>query len=429
MALASQTARSNPLGRSSSKRWSSRRRRRSRRGRIVLMAIVAGTVAAVFWWRPWSGKPQSAKAASDPIAMQDPAPAAPAGGVGLAATNALGGRDSDVRSLQMGERQEPTQNSAPAQQPRQQAAATTNDSESRRSLSQPLDLTPKPAESTPQATMPAPTTLPMSGRMTSPDEIRSLITRAAAAQEQNRLVEARGLFNRALVDPRTSVRDRALIRERMGVINETLVFSPTVVEGDPLVEAYVIRSGDSLSKIAANANLGVDWRFIQRVNRISDPRRIRVGQTIKLVRGPFHAEISKTEYRLDLYADMPTSAGGGRVYIASYPVGLGEYSSTPVGAWVVRKDSRLINPPWTNPRTGEYYSADNPENPIGERWVGLEGVDETTSQISGIGIHGTIEPQSIGTDASMGCVRMLDGDVDVVYELLTEGGSTVEITP
>jgi LysM repeat protein len=400
------------------------------------MAIVAGTVAAVFWWRPWSGKPQSAQAAGDPVTMNDAARPEPAGGVGLAATNALGGRDRDVRSIEMGERQQPRQTT---QQPTQQAAApTTNDDAStRRAPAQPVDLTPKPAQTTPQSapqttqqtTLPAPSTLPMSGRMTSPDEIRTLITRAAAAQEQNRLVEARALFNRALVDPRTSVRDRALVRERMSVINETLVFSPTVIEGDPLSEAYVIRSGDSLSKIAATANLGVDWRFLQRVNRISDPRRIRVGQTIKLVRGPFHAEISKSEYRLDLYADMPTSAGGGRVYIASYPVGLGEYSSTPVGAWVVRKDSRLINPPWTNPRTGEYYSADNPENPIGERWVGLEGVDDTTSQVSGIGIHGTIEPQSIGTDASMGCVRMLTGDVDVVYELLTEGGSTVAITP
>lgn len=426
MALASQTARSNPLGRSSSKRWSSRRRRRSRRGRVVLMAIVAGTVAAVFWWRPWSGRPQSAQAAGDQITMNDPARPEPAGGVGLAATNALGGRDGDVRSLEMGERQQPRQTTM---QPPQQAPATTDDASTRRAPAQPVALTPKPAQSTPQEAMPAPTTLPMSGRMTSPDEIRALITRAATAQEQNRLVEARAIFNRALVDPRTSVRDRALIRDRMGVINETLVFSPTVVEGDPLAEAYVIRSGDSLSKIAATANLGVDWRFLQRVNRISDPRRIREGQTIKLVRGPFHAEISKSEFRLDLYADMPTSAGGGRVYIASYPVGLGEYSSTPVGAWVVRKDSRLINPPWTNPRTGEYFSADNPENPIGERWVGLEGVDATTSQISGIGIHGTIEPQSIGTDASMGCVRMLTGDVDVVYELLTEGGSTVVITP
>lgn len=414
MALASQTARSTPMPRTNG-RWSRRRRRRAKRGRLMMAALVAGAAALLFWWRPWSAQPQSAQAASDSSAVDgDGARPAPAGGVGLAATNALSGRSNDVPTLRMGDKAAPERTPTATPEASRQPAATT---------AQPIaDARQAPA-------LPAPAALPTPGRSTSPDDIRGLISRGAAAMDQGRLVEARGLLNRALVDPRTGATDRALIRERMGAISQTLVFSPTVVEGDPLAEAYVIRAGDSLSKIAATNDLRIDWRFLQRINRISDPRRIRVGQTVKLIRGPFHAVISKGEYRLDLYADMPTGAGGGRVFIASYPVGLGEYSSTPVGSWVVRKDSRLINPPWTNPRTGEAFSADNPLNPIGERWVGIEGVDETTRQISGIGIHGTIEPHTIGTDASMGCVRMLGEDVEVVYELLTEGGGTVEITP
>ena len=436
MALASQTARTSPYGRSSGKRWS-RRRRRGRRGRLFLMAVAAGALVAIFWWRPWTGPPQSAQAAGNAPVLPEEETIAPAGGVGLAATNALGADERkqsspqqtsprnatrrDVATLEMGAtRDAPTQTPTGSQA---DAGATRR-----------ADRIPTPREDTttpPARTEPAPTPsrLPDAGTLSSPAEVVAEIRRAAAAHDAGRLVEARARFNRALLDPRTSARDKAVIRTRMQAINEVLVFSPTVVEGDPLAETYVIRSGDSLSKIAANNDLGVDWRFIQRVNQISDPRRIRVGQSIKLVHGPFHATISKSEYRLDLYADMPVNAGGGRVFIASFPVGLGEYSSTPTGQWVVRKDSRLINPPWTNPRTGEYFSADNPENPIGERWVGLEGVDDTTRPINGIGIHGTIEPDTIGTDASMGCVRMLDGDVDVVYELLTEGGSTVEITP
>jgi len=435
MALASQTSRSTPYGRSSGRRWS-RRRKRGRRARLFLVAVTGSALLAIFWWRPWSGPPQSAQAAGDPMTTEQDA-TAPAGGVGLAATNALSGRESEqaskprnqprdeVATLEMGDRR--TGRSAP---PADTPATSSNDAQATR----PAEPIPTVREETtaPPATAdraPTPSRLPTAGALSSPTEVVAEIRRAAAAQDAGRLVEARARFNRALLDRRTSVRDKAVIRTRMQAINETLVFSPAVVEGDPLVESYTIRSGDSLSKIAADADLGVDWRFIQRVNQISDPRRIRVGQSIKLVRGPFHATISKREYRLDLFADMPTSAGGGRIFIASYAVGLGEYSSTPTGKWVVRKDSRLINPPWTNPRTGEYFSADNPDNPIGERWVGLEGVDETTRTISGIGIHGTIEPGSIGTDASMGCIRMLDGDVDVVYELLTEGASTVEITP
>ena len=66
-------------------------------------------------------------------------------------------------------------------------------------------------------------------------------------------------------------------------------------------------------------------------------------------------------------------------------------------------------------------------NPIGERWIGLEGVEERTMDLSGLGIHGTIEPGTIGTQSSMGCIRMGSSDITQVYEMLAEGVSTVEI--
>src|SRR5690606_25444057 len=114
-------------------------------------------------------------------------------------------------------------------------------------------------------------------------------------------------------------------------------------------------------------------------------------------------------------------------YIRSFPVGLGEYDSTPVGAWVVRSNSKLINPAWANPRTGERFAADDPRNPIGEHWIGLDGIDDHTRLTDGYGIHGTVEPESIGRQASMGCIRMHADDVALVYELLLEGVSSVHI--
>jgi len=255
--------------------------------------------------------------------------------------------------------------------------------------------------------------------------VQALIEQGAALEAENRLVEARALYNRALHDRAATPAERHLLRQRLTAINETLVFSPAVYEGDPLAQRYTIQPGDSLSVIARKLNLQIDWRFLQRINRIADPRRIRAGQTIKVVRGPFHAVIDKSEHRLDLYAGEADNL----LFIRSYRVGLGEHNQTPEGAWIVKPRSKLINPHWVNPRTGEVFSADNPENPIGERWIGLEGIDETTRPIMGIGIHGTIEPDSVGKDASMGCVRLLPGEVDVVYELLVEGVSTVRIVP
>ena len=49
--------------------------------------------------------------------------------------------------------------------------------------------------------------------------------------------------------------------------------------------------------------------------------------------------------------------------------------------------------------------------------------------LEGYGIHGTIDPGSIGKSMSMGCVRLGDADVALVYELLGEGSSVVHIVP
>ncbi|HIB01258.1 MAG TPA: hypothetical protein EYO31_05085 [Phycisphaerales bacterium] len=42
-------------------------------------------------------------------------------------------------------------------------------------------------------------------------------------------------------------------------------------------------------------------------------------------------------------------------------------------------------------------------------------------------MHGTIAPETIGTQASMGCIRMGADEVAQVYEMLSEGVSIVEI--
>jgi hypothetical protein len=294
----------------------------------------------------------------------------------------------------------------------------------------------------PAATPPAPAT-PAGPAPSIPADVQARFTAAERAMKENRLVDARQLLNGALLDPRTPESDREGLRRWMAQINDTLVFSPTIAANDPLVTTYTIAKGDSLERIAARQGVATDWRFIQRVNNLSAPGRISVGQKLKLVRGPFHAVVHKGAFRMDIFAGEPNLAGQtpkggvggvqgadpGWIYIRSFPVGLGTQGSTPTGSFVVRPRSKLINPAWTNPRTGEKFAKDDPKNPIGERWMGLEGIDDSTRALAAYGVHGTIDPQSIGREMSMGCVRLADADVDIVYELLTEGVSVVRIVP
>lgn len=237
----------------------------------------------------------------------------------------------------------------------------------------------------------------------------------------NRPVEARTLLSNSLINATLSPGDADEARYMLEAINERLVFSQEIVSADPYSIPYTVQPGDSLARIVKNLGLQVDWRFIQRINGLRRPDLIQVGQSLKIITGPFHAEISRDSHRLDLYL----GEGKNRVYIRDYLVGLGEHDCTPGGLFRVRRHSKLINPPWTDPRSRVHFTASDPMNPIGEYWLGLEGIEDHNQQESGFGLHGTIDPGSIGRNESMGCVRMNNGEIDVIYEVLTEGVSTV----
>lgn len=238
-------------------------------------------------------------------------------------------------------------------------------------------------------------------------------------------VRAREFLSRAYVSGLLPAEDEKRVRVNIARLNETLVFSRTVVPGDPFAQSYTVRPNDSLSGIVSQRSLLIDHRLLARVNNLKNPNNIRLGQELKLITGPFHLVVHKNAYRADLFIGDADD----RVFVRSFDVGLGEGNSTPVGTFRVRPNSKLINPEWTNPRTGERFTADDPKNPIGEYWIGLEGIDAVSKTFEAYGIHGTIEPNSIGRQMSMGCIRMRDEDIAIVYEALVENASVIEIRP
>ena len=206
-------------------------------------------------------------------------------------------------------------------------------------------------------------------------------------------------------------------------VNAVLFFSTTAFPGDQFARTYIVKSGDSLAKIAKSNGMSADWRLVQRLNGLKSERAISVGQRLKLPIGCFHAEIDKSSYTMFLFV----GDGESRELVATFPVGVGELDSTPVGAFIVRPGSKLIDPEWKHPRTGEYYAANDPDNPIGERWIGLLGTQPHNTKMTGYGIHGTTDLDSIGKQKSLGCVRMRGADLELVFEALTEPGSTIVI--
>ena len=247
----------------------------------------------------------------------------------------------------------------------------------------------------------------------------------AAALAASDPVEARRLLSLAFDSGSLTTSERERAYALCEEFTRSIFLNAKGPADDPTVRLYTVVAGDSLEKIVRRQGLACDWRLVQRMNGLADPRKIRVGQKLRVPVGTFHAEVIKSEYRLNLFL----GEGPGRILMASFRVGLGTDGNTPTGMFRVRANSKLVDPEWTHPFTGEHFLPNDPANPIGEWWIGIEGVEDGNRDKLGFGIHGTIEPDSIGKDRSLGCVRLLNDDVAIVFATLTEPESTILIRP
>lgn len=242
-----------------------------------------------------------------------------------------------------------------------------------------------------------------------------------AKMDAGDLLGARAILNAALTAGHLTPADAASARHLLSEISQTVLFSNKPIQGDPAQTLYQVKSGDRLSRVAERH--GVTWELLCRINGLADPRKVRAGQWIKIPTGPFHCVITKSDYRLDVYLGSPGEAGS--VFVTTLQVGLGKDNSTPTGMWIVAPSGKIHPATYYSPRGEGVIAADDPKNPLGGYWMGLSGVAGNALEKNSYGIHGTIEPDSIGKQASMGCIRLRHDDIALLYDLLVEGKSKV----
>lgn len=194
---------------------------------------------------------------------------------------------------------------------------------------------------------------------------------------------------------------RALFQRRIESTAAEIFANPHRHIGDP----YLVEPGDTLEAIGVANN--IPWQYLAQLNRIK-PNELQAGHKLKIIPGPFSAVIDLSRFELTIDAHG--------YFVRRYKIGIGENNKTPTGEFTVQE--KIENPTWYDPNGGQ-IDKDDPTNPLGEFWIGLG---------DHIGIHGTIDPQSIGAAQSRGCIHMRDDDIAEVFAFLGSG-STVRIRP
>jgi hypothetical protein len=273
---------------------------------------------------------------------------------------------------------------------------------------------------TPQITVETktPTIIPESTTEPNP-KVTELIDEAVLLVNStpSKVIEARDRLNEAFSMPMNNVQ-RSVIKRKLSELADKWLFSRTVYPQDRLCSNYQVKPGDLLKSISNDNKL--PWEILQEVNNISRPELLRAGQMIKIIHGPFHAKVYRSTFTMDVYLQ--------NTFVRSFRVGLGqEGKETPTGLWSVKQGGKLIKPPWSDPETGKLLHYGDEGYALGSRWIGLDGLGGNAKGRTGFGIHGTIEPETIGTKSSKGCIRLHNGDVIKVYNMLTEVHSLVRV--
>lgn len=181
----------------------------------------------------------------------------------------------------------------------------------------------------------------------------------------------------------------------IGDLNMKRLKSPDAAPGD---EIYTIQAGDTLTRM--ESRLGVPQDLLAGINNLQ-ATSLRIGQKIRVPRLDISLVINKSDRTLTIM--------NGSEFLKKYRVGL-HHDDTKLRAntySVIRKHARGLE--YIDDETNESIRAGAENNPYGRRFIEL---------LRGVGIHGTNDPEKVGSLVSDGSVVMSNHDIEEVYALV-----------
>lgn len=258
--------------------------------------------------------------------------------------------------------------------------------------------TPAPAPP-PPVQNPPPAIAPPVSAQPEPAPAVALLREAEALRAEDRLQAAREKALAAL-DLSPDNDTRKALETLLGEVGIALITTPRPM---PEKTDYTVQPGDSLARIARR--FGTTVELIEKSNQLRSSV-IRPGDRLRVFSGTWSIRVNKT--RNDLVLSLNDR------FFKRYRVGTGEFAKTPTGEFKIT--DRIAQPIWWRP-DGRTIPYGDPENLLGTHWLALD--------VKGYGLHGTWEPETIGRQASLGCVRLLNDDIAELFTLVTIGTPVV----
>jgi lipoprotein-anchoring transpeptidase ErfK/SrfK len=224
--------------------------------------------------------------------------------------------------------------------------------------------------------------------------VTALVAMARDSETKGDFTQAKATYQK-LVAEHANASEVMNWQKKIEDLNIRLLFSPALT---PKSTTYEIKPGDTLTKIARQFKTTTE--LIMKSNNLPSDR-IVPGKRVKVWTAPFSILVYKGQNMLILKSEDEI--------VKTYIVSTGANNSTPVGTFKIV--NKLPNPTWF--KAGAVVAPGSPENVLGTRWLGFD--------IPSYGIHGTIEPQSLGRQVTQGCVRMANPDVEELYAIVPVG--------
>ena len=236
--------------------------------------------------------------------------------------------------------------------------------------------------------------LPSLGAPTSNLGLENAFKTADRQYSNDQLSEALATLSVFYSDPNIAPAQRQKLLSRLDPLAKSVIYSDRHLIQQP----HRVGTNETLMEVAAKYK--VPWQLLANINGIKDPLVVMPGTELKVIQGPFSAEIDLSSQELTVFA--------GDLYAGRFPVAIGASPSPAPGTFtILDKQSKRTY----YDQSGIAFPPESPQNPYGSAWMDLG------NQLC---IHGSPAPQQA---TNKGCISLAGNHAKDLFGILSLGSS------